>query len=133
MCGRARQAAAPGVVARQASRDAGVRPGAEWRGRERYAPTHNLSPGRHAAVITADADGGGPRLRTMVWGLVPAYEADSPKPNHWKMFNARSETLGASPVFRRLLARGRCACPLDGFFEWTDDEFREVRSTRLRP
>jgi len=92
-------------------------------------------------------------FRTLGWGLVPPAaaaktspskpksspsKAASPKakakesstpptdsaPNHWKMFNARSETVDTLGVFKRLLGRGRCVMPLDGFYEWADDEFK---------
>ena len=42
------------------------------------------------------------------------------------MFNARSEGLTTSPVFRRLLKERRCAVPLDGFYEWTTEEMPKV-------
>jgi putative SOS response-associated peptidase YedK len=61
----------------------------------------------------------------MRWGLVPSYET---VPDHWKMFNARSETLSTSPVFSKHLGTMRCAAPLDGFFEWTDDKCKSVKS-----
>ena len=63
----------------------------------------------------------------MRWGLVPGYTAGKP-PDYWKMFNARSETLAASPVFSKLLRDRRCAVPFDGFFEWVDDECKTVKS-----
>jgi putative SOS response-associated peptidase YedK len=44
------------------------------------------------------------------------------------MFNARSETLSTSPVFSKHLGTMRCAAPLDGFFEWTDDKCKSVKS-----
>jgi len=62
----------------------------------------------------------------MRWGLVPPYEKG--KPDFWKMFNARSETLSTSPVFSRCLQQRRCAVPLDGFFEWRPDECKTVKA-----
>ena len=63
----------------------------------------------------------------MRWGLVPSVKAGTP-PDHWRMFNARSETVDTLQVFSRLLDTRRCAVPLDGFYEWKDDEFKQVKS-----
>mmetsp|Transcript_29962 Transcript_29962/g.95495 ORF Transcript_29962/g.95495 Transcript_29962/m.95495 type:complete len:175 (-) Transcript_29962:45-569(-) len=84
-------------------------------------------------------------LRMVRWGLLPpsAAACKSPRspecrsaepssstaspasqPSHWKMFNARSETVDVLGVFKRLLGHGRCVLPVDGFYEWTPDEFR---------
>ena len=48
-------------------------------------------------------------------------------PDHWRMFNARSETVDTLQVFNRLLSTQRCAVPLDGFYEWTEDELKQVK------
>jgi putative SOS response-associated peptidase YedK len=34
------------------------------------------------------------------------------------MFNARAETITASPAFRDAFARKRCLVPVDSFYEW---------------
>uniref|UniRef100_A0A2P2K313 Embryonic stem cell-specific 5-hydroxymethylcytosine-binding protein-like n=1 Tax=Rhizophora mucronata TaxID=61149 RepID=A0A2P2K313_RHIMU len=36
-------------------------------------------------------------------------------------FNARSESVGEKPSFRRLLTRTRCLVPVEGFYEWKKD------------
>ncbi len=41
-----------------------------------------------------------------------------PLQDHWRMFNARSEGVDTSPVFRRLMATKRCLIVLNGFYEW---------------
>ena len=119
MCGRARQAASPNIVAQAASRDAGVPPNATWKDMSRYVPSENMCPGKTCAVVAQ-----GSQLITMRWGLIPSYDNQG-TPDYWKMFNARSETIHTSPVFRRLLLARRCAVPLDGFFEWTADELKQ--------
>lgn len=124
MCGRTRQAAAPAYMVGRAQADAHVPAGQPWRNAEAYAPTENVCPGRHVAVVCcATTSEAAPSLCTMRWGLVPPRAA----PDHWKMFNARSETLDRLAVFRRLLAAKRCAVLIDGFFEWTDDELKGAK------
>ncbi|KAG2489105.1 hypothetical protein HYH03_012331 [Edaphochlamys debaryana] len=60
-------------------------------------------------------------LRSMRWGLVPSFTRAGPgeRLDHYKMFNARSETLTSKGVFSRLVPRRRCCVLLDGFYEWT--------------
>ena len=129
MCGRSRQCYAAADIATHAQRAARVPKDAPWVGRERYAPTPNLHPGREAAVLVcgrAGGEGGAAALRCMRWGLVPAHSTER---NHWRMFNARSETLLELATFGRLVTGGqRCAMPVEGWFEWKEDEFKEVRS-----
>ena len=129
MCGRSRQCYAAADLPAHAHRAARVPPTQPWVGRERYAPTPNLHPGREAAVLAcgrAGGEGGTAALRCMRWGLVPSHSTER---NHWKMFNARSETLLELASFGRLVTGGqRCAMPVEGWFEWKEDEFKEVRS-----
>ena len=94
-----------------------------WLGEVHYHPMENMCPGRPAAVVCVRSEG--VQIATMRWGLVPSCET---VPDHWKMFNARSETLSTSPVFSKHLGTMRCAAPLDGFFEWTDDKCKSVKS-----
>ncbi len=64
------------------------------------------------------------------WGLVPSFHKQGEPFDHWKMFNARSETLHSSPVFRRLLEHRRCVILLNGFYgawQWGWTEQREQR------
>lgn len=90
-------------------------------------PTENLCPGKTAAVVVQSRGEAPAQLATKYWGLVPGFDkSTSAKPDFWRMFNARSEGLKTSPVFRRLLDHGRCAVPLDGFFEWTADELQRT-------
>jgi putative SOS response-associated peptidase YedK len=54
--------------------------------------------------------------------LVPSWTKPSEKPNHFRMFNARSETVADKGVFKRLLTGGkRCIALADGFYEWKKD------------
>jgi putative SOS response-associated peptidase YedK len=62
----------------------------------------------------------------MRWGLVPSY--NKAPPDFWRMFTARAETIDSLSSFSRCLGARRCAVPLDGWYEWTADECRQVKS-----
>jgi putative SOS response-associated peptidase YedK len=55
-------------------------------------------------------------LRLVRWGLVPSWAKD-PKAGA-RMINARSETAGSKPAFRRALNARRCLIPAAGWYEW---------------
>ncbi|DBB14512.1 TPA: hypothetical protein ACH3X3_004793 [Trebouxia sp. C0006] len=65
-------------------------------------------------------------VHTMKWGLVPSFTktACTEKPDHFRMFNARSETVAEKSVFSRLLARQRCVVLFNGFYEWKKEGSR---------
>lgn len=48
------------------------------------------------------------------WGLVPFWTKKDAKPDHWRMFNARSETIGINNVFKRLVDKKRCVVLMNG-------------------
>merc|ERR1712087_103762 len=98
-----------------------------WVNRDSYKPSYNICPGHDAAVVIQANEEKTESIHTMRWGLVPSSSKDL-KPDHWRMFNARLETIDSLCVFSRLLKHQRCAVPLDGFFEWTADEFKEVKN-----
>ena len=58
------------------------------------------------------------------WGLVPSFNKKDTKPDYFRMFNARSETVAEKSVFSRLLHSRRCIVLLNGFYEW-----KKVRPT----
>jgi putative SOS response-associated peptidase YedK len=77
-------------------------------------PRYNVAPTDEALVVVQRDD-----RRAVVpyrWGLIPHW-ADSPRVAS-RMFNARAETLTASPAFRDALVRKRCLVPVDSFYEW---------------
>ena len=55
-------------------------------------------------------------LRMVRWGLVPSWAKDVK--GGARMINARSETAGEKPAFRRALNARRCLIPADGWYEW---------------
>eukprot|EP00803_Ostreobium_quekettii_P008508 evm.model.scf_1254.4 EVM.evm.TU.scf_1254.4 scf_1254:23227-27444(+) len=115
MCGRARCSLAPEDVAKNARVE-----GDRWRDREKYRPSYNVGPGRWLPIVKHAADGGR-ELQTMKWGLVPSFTQKGSLPDHFRMFNARSETIVEKPVFNRLLSSKRCVVVVNGFYEWHGD------------
>lgn len=56
------------------------------------------------------------QLRIVRWGLVPFWAKDVKIGS--RMINARAETVGDKPAFRRAFAKRRCLLPADGYYEW---------------
>jgi putative SOS response-associated peptidase YedK len=78
-------------------------------------PRYNVAPGDEVLAVTSDRDGR-PRGELLRWGLVPSW-AKQPETG-LKMINARVETVGERPAFRRAFERYRCLIIADGFYEW---------------
>lgn len=77
-------------------------------------PRYNVAPTDEALVVVERDERRA--ITAYRWGLVPHW-ADSPRVGS-RMFNARAETLTASPAFRDALVRRRCLVPVDVFYEW---------------
>jgi putative SOS response-associated peptidase YedK len=76
------------------------------------APSYNVAPGQDCPVIVLKER----KMQPMRWGLVPSWsKSDSGFANR---INACAETLTDRSSYRPVLARGRCAIPADGFYEW---------------
>ncbi|HEX5591374.1 MAG TPA: SOS response-associated peptidase [Candidatus Limnocylindrales bacterium] len=75
---------------------------------------YNVAPTDEAAVIVQRDDRRA--VTAYRWGLIPHW-AESAKVGN-RMFNARAETLAASPVFRESFRKRRCLVPVDSFYEW---------------
>jgi putative SOS response-associated peptidase YedK len=107
--------------------------------RETYRSKQNVSPGSKLPIIhlpdatpgAADAPeapaAGEAPLRVVFegvhWGLVPSFTTAGAKPDFFRMFNARSESVASKSVFSRLLkhTRARCLVCVDGFYEWKQE------------
>jgi putative SOS response-associated peptidase YedK len=77
-------------------------------------PRFNIAPTTEATVVVQREE-----QRAIVryrWGLVPPW-SDDPKIAS-RTFNARSETVTTSPMFRDAFKKRRCLVPVDGFYEW---------------
>jgi putative SOS response-associated peptidase YedK len=77
-------------------------------------PRYNVTLTDTMPVVACGTDA--PTVRPMRWGLVPASERSSPRPR--LLANARSETAGTMPAFRKAIAARRCLVPANGFYEW---------------
>ncbi|XP_043718525.1 abasic site processing protein YoqW isoform X2 [Telopea speciosissima] len=88
-----------------------------------YRPSYNVSPTAYMPVVRReDGTGGdGAVLHCMKWGLIPSFTKKTEKPDHFKMFNARSESIREKASFRRLVPNNRCLVAVEGFYEWKKD------------
>ncbi|KAF8089447.1 hypothetical protein N665_0506s0052 [Sinapis alba] len=114
MCGRARCTLRPEDVRRACHRHDFP---AHFLHLECYRPSYNVAPGSYMPVLRRDNDGG-VAVHCMKWGLVPGFTKKTDKPDFFKMFNARSESVAEKASFRRLLPQNRCLVAVDGFYEW---------------
>ncbi|MFC4588125.1 SOS response-associated peptidase [Sphaerisporangium corydalis] len=71
------------------------------------------------------------RLRVLKWGLVPSWAKDPSIGS--RMINARMETLGEKPAFRRAFAHRRCLLPADGYYEWQKTEGKNKQPYFIHP
>lgn len=79
-------------------------------------PSYNVAPGQVLPVVTRNSPN---RLVPMKWGLVPSWAGD-PKIGY-RMINARGETVGEKPSFRKAFRQRRCLVPTSGYYEWKSD------------
>jgi putative SOS response-associated peptidase YedK len=77
-------------------------------------PRFNVAPTDEALVVVQREDRRG--ITAYRWGLIPHW-ADNAKIGS-RMFNARAETLVATPAFRDAFQRKRCLVPVECFYEW---------------
>ncbi|XP_057516027.1 uncharacterized protein LOC130797459 [Amaranthus tricolor] len=88
---------------------------------DRYRPAYNVSPGSYLPVLRRENggdEGYTAAVHCMKWGLIPSFTKKDEKPDHYKMFNARSESIGERASFRRLIPKNRCLVAVEGFYEW---------------
>ncbi|KAK9845254.1 hypothetical protein WJX81_001357 [Elliptochloris bilobata] len=115
MCGRSRVSLQPDEVLAAAR----VRQ-ENWRDAEQYRPSFNVAPGFRTPVVRQHKEGD-IELQTMTWGLVPSWTRQGTPLDHFRMFNARSESVEEKGVFNRLLKGHRCVVLLNGFYEWAKE------------
>lgn len=86
------------------------------------SPAWNIAPSFKINTITAPQDGAR-QLRTMRWGLIPAWAKDAAIGN--RLSNARGETVADKPSFRSAFKYRRCLIPASGFYEWKSHQGRK--------
>ena len=75
---------------------------------------YNVAPTDEAFVVVQREDRRA--VTAYRWGLIPHWSTDRKAGS--RMFNARAETITASPAFREAFRRRRCIVPVDSFYEW---------------
>ncbi len=85
------------------------------------APSGEIRPSDTAPVLLLGQ--GEIQAQQMAWGFA------SPK-GSGLVINARSETAGERPMFRRRLRNGRCIVPATGFYEWSHSGKKEKHCFR---
>jgi putative SOS response-associated peptidase YedK len=104
MCGRFNVIDNPGL--QQLLRDLGI---------DLKLPTAiNVAPTEEIPLVRNDDAGAS--LAAAHWWLVPSWAREISQ--KYSMFNARSETLGRSPAFRRPFKCQRGLVPMSSFIEW---------------
>jgi putative SOS response-associated peptidase YedK len=83
-------------------------------------PDFNVAPTKsvYAVVDRRTSPATGRRLLVARWGLVPSWARDPSIGS--RLINARAETVGSKPAFRRAFDARRALLPADGFYEWWD-------------
>ena len=105
---------------------------------EALAPDYNVAPTKPVYAVVerppreedGEARGVQRQLRTLSWGLVPFWAKDPAIGN--KLINARMETVGEKPAFRRAFAARRCLLPADGYYEWYPTDQRTKAGKQLK-
>lgn len=123
MCGRARCTLGPADVAAACGFQAPL----NTLHAERFHPSYNVSPGSYMPVVRyhQEESSKSPTVHYMKWGLIPSFTKKSEQPDHFRMFNARSESVHEKASFRKLLPKCRCLATVEGFYEWKKDGTRK--------
>ena len=111
MCGRISLFAELGDLASQFRFDPGLVEGA-------YRASWNIAPTALVLTVMAEDDRRGAAI--MRWGFTFSSRRDGAGSSR-PLFNARSETLTERPAFRAAFANRRCLVPINGFYEWRNE------------
>ena len=80
-------------------------------------PRYNIAPSQDILVIK-QLSASQPEFRFMHWGLIPYWQKEEDIGTKW--INARSESMHAKPLFKKLFKQKRCLIIADGFYEWQE-------------
>ena len=98
---------------------------------EQLPASYNVAPTQPVRAVLERAPREEPdaapsrQLRTLRWGLVPAWAKDPSIGS--RMINARVETITEKPAFRRAASRRRLLVPADGYYEWEKREGQKAK------
>ncbi|XP_020592447.1 uncharacterized protein LOC110032977 [Phalaenopsis equestris] len=129
MCGRVRCTLNAAQVGRACGLQDGDADSVRTVDMDCFRSSYNVSPGTYLPVFTVRSDAAlglqaaNPCgvVHCMKWGLVPSFTKKADKPDHYRMFNARSESVKEKASFRRLIPHNRCLVAVEGFYEWKKD------------
>lgn len=81
-------------------------------------PAYNIAPtDPHPVIVASDhVEGGGGRVDTMRWGLLPSFAKDTRLA--YSTINARLESVDTKPAFRDAWKKRRALVPATGYYEW---------------
>ena len=83
---------------------------------ESFNSHFNIAPTFRVPVVLIDPEKKERILKRDYWGLIP-YWAKNPK-IAYHTSNARADTVGEKPSFKRAFKKMRCLVIMDSFFEW---------------
>lgn len=82
-------------------------------------PRYNIAPSSLVTVLRQNKDLQN-EYAMLKWGLIPHWSRETKI--GYKLFNAKAETLLDKPSFRGPFRYRRCIVPVDGFYEWTEEQ-----------
>ncbi len=83
----------------------------------------NVAPTETAPIIRSSTSAGR-KLELARFGLIPAWAKDTKIAA--SLINAKSETIETKPSFRKPFKERRCVIPVDGFYEWKDEDGKKI-------
>jgi putative SOS response-associated peptidase YedK len=69
-------------------------------------------------VFSSSTQSEGRYIDLMKWGLIPSHAKTFNTSDHYKMFNARIESVSEKVSFKNLLPKKRCIVLFNGYYEW---------------
>lgn len=90
--------------------------------RTEVQPSYNVAPTQPVVTVVQRDEQN--VLEAMRWGLIPVWAKDESIGS--RLINARAESVGEKPAFKRLLKGRRCLIVADGFYEWRKDGSQKI-------